>query len=165
MIITSLRMIICFVLVFASCITNSSQKDTGWVFDREGDLTKEQIFRLDSLFKDHERRTTNEIVLVTTPDYGNDSTLLSYAVNFGRQHNVGKKNINNGVVIVFNGTRHETRISTGYGTEKILKDEIGKRIIDSLMIPQFKKGNYYEGLWQGSIAIVNFLERPENKIK
>ena len=56
-------------------------------------------------------------------------------------------------------------ISTGYGTEKMLKDEIAKKIIDSLMIPNFKQAKTFEGLWEGSKAIITFLEKPENKIK
>lgn len=59
----------------------------------------------------------------------------------------------------------ETRISIGYGTEKILQDEIAKDILDSLMIPKFKQDPYFEGIYAGTKAVVDFLEKPENKIK
>ena len=136
-----------------------------WIFDDANVLTQEQISKFDSLYKSHEKETTNEIALVTTSNYYPDTSLLMFAVNFGRSHGIGKKGKDNGVVIVFNGTRQETMISTGYGTEKILRDEIVKKIIDSLMLPNFKKGKTFEGLWEGSLAIVKFLEKPENKIE
>ena len=143
----------------------NSNKKTIWVLDNEHILTPGQITSLDSLYKAHEKITTNEIALVTTPDYGSDTSILFFAVNFGRKYGVGKKEKNNGVVIVYSQTQHQTIISTGYGTEKVLKDEIAKKIIDSLMIPNFKQAKVFEGLWEGSKAIITFLEKPENKIK
>lgn len=151
--------------IIFSCTSGITKKKSIWVLDNESDLTKDQILKLDSLYKDHERKTSNEIALVTTADYGKDSTILFYAVHLGRAYGVGKKDKNNGVVIVFSSTKHEAMISTGYGTEKVLKDEIAKEIMDSIMIPQFKINNNFKRLWNGSIAIIKFLERPENKIK
>ena len=155
-----------FVFLFTSfAFSCKSNKTNILVLDTEHDLTLIQISKLDSLFRSHEKKTTNEIALVTTQDYKPDTSILFFAVNFGRKYGVGKKNKNNGVVIVFSANNRQTIISTGYGTEKILKDEIAKKIIDSLMLPLFKQARIFDGLWEGSIAIVNFLERPENKIK
>lgn len=148
--------------LFFSC--NSKPKKI-WILDNEHYLTQSQINKLDSLYKSHEKKTTNEIALVTTPDYGVDTSILFFSVNFGRKHGVGKKEKNNGIVIAFCGAKHETMIATGYGTEKILTNKIAKKIIDSLMIPHFKQGEVFDGLWEGSKAIVQFLEKPENKIK
>jgi len=47
------------------------------------------------------------------------------------------------------------RISTGYGTENILTDEICQKIIDEKIIPEFKKGNYYEGIEIGIIELID----------
>ena len=117
------------------------------------------------MYKAHEKITTNEIALVTTPDYGTDSTLERFVLNFGNKYGIGKKEKNNGVLIVFSNAMRQTRISTGYGTEKVLTNEIAKKIIDSVMIPYFKQAKTFEGLWEGSKAIITFLEKPENKIK
>jgi uncharacterized protein len=149
-------------LLFINC---HSKNKIAWVFDFEHDLTQLQINKLDSLYKSHEKKTSNEIALVTKSDYYPDSTILMFAVNFGRVYGIGKKETDNGIVIVFNGRRHEARISTGYGTEKVLKDEIAKSILDSIMIPRFKNDETFEGLWEGSLALINFLEKKENKIR
>jgi uncharacterized membrane protein YgcG len=47
-----------------------------------------------------------------------------------------------------------------FGTEKVLTDSIAQNIIDSIMIPKFKEQKYFEGLWNGSLAITSFLEKP-----
>jgi uncharacterized protein len=158
------NLLISFALIclIASCATKAQRT---WVFDNESVLDSTQIKQLHNLFNSHEIKTTNEIALITTPNYGYDTSILFFAVNNFRRLGLGKKGINNGVLIVYCGAKREARIENGYGTERILKDEMATRIIDSIMIPHFKKGETFEGLWQGSKAIVDFLERPENKIK
>jgi uncharacterized protein len=156
---------ILFSLVF-SCFVPACRKDIAkFVYDNESILTLDQSKQFDSLFRGHEKRTTNEIVLVTTSNYGKFDNQLLFSVDFGRKYGIGKKDLDNGVVIVFSKAKREIRISTGYGTENILKDELAKKIIDSLMLPKFKDSLYFEGLRDGSIAIVKFLDKPENKIK
>ena len=154
--------LISFFVLFIFC--SRSNKERSWVFDKEHDLTPDQISLLDSLYRSHEKKTTNEIALETTFDYGADSSILVYAMHFLRNYELGKKDKNNGVAIVFSNNQRQTFIATGYGTEKVLTDEIVQKIVDSLMVPEFKKAKYFEGIWEGSIAIVNFLEKPENKI-
>ncbi|GAA4239678.1 hypothetical protein GCM10022291_34970 [Postechiella marina] len=46
------------------------------------------------------------------------------------------------------------RISTGHGTEKILTDEICKKIIDQTIIPEFKNGDYYSGIEKGITELI-----------
>jgi uncharacterized protein len=161
-----LTLFIISVLVILSCSsTTEKKKIETFVFDNEKILTVEQTKQLDALYRGHEKRTTNEIVLVTTPDYGEFTNNVDFSVDFGNNLELGKTGYDNGVVIVFSKAKRETRISTGYGTEEVLKDEIARKIIDSLMIPKFKANLHFEGLRDGSIAIVNFLDKPENKIK
>jgi uncharacterized membrane protein YgcG len=58
------------VLMILSCsLTSENKKTETFVFDNEKILTVEQSRQLDSIYRGHEKRTTNEIVLVTTPDY------------------------------------------------------------------------------------------------
>ena len=155
------------ILIFISALIFSCtpSKKNIWVIDYEHDLTQEQINKLDSLYKSHEKKTTNEITLVTTPNYGIDTSIELFSKHFWEKYRIGKKDINNGVVIIFSKTQHQIRIATGIGTEKILKDPIAKNIIDYIMTPYFKDAKYFEGIWEGSKAIVAFLEEPENKIK
>ena len=152
-----------FICLYLSFV-NYSNGQKRWVSDNESVLTQVQVNRLDSLFNLHEKKTTNEIVLVTTKDFGTDTSILSYSLNLYRDLGIGKKDKNNGVLIVYSGEKRQTRITTGYGTELVLKDEIAQKIIAESMLPHFKKGNTFEGLWEGSKALIAFLERPENKI-
>ncbi|MDB5256031.1 MAG: hypothetical protein JWM14_726 [Chitinophagaceae bacterium] len=152
-------------------ITGCSEKKTadkyvdGLVFDKEELLSPQQKEELNQLYKQHEEKTSNEIVLFTTSGYDSDSSISSYATNTANKMGIGKKEKDNGVIIVFSKNRREIWIGTGYGTENVLTDQIAKKIIDSLMIPEFKEGNTYKGLYAGSKAIVTFLEEPGHEIK
>ena len=45
-------------------------------------------------------------------------------------------------------------IATGTGTELILTDEICKNVIDLTIIPEFKNGNFYDGIKNGLIELI-----------
>lgn len=135
----------------------------GFVLDSEHDLTPAQVQRLDSLFRAHEQHTGNEVVLVTSATLG-DTTARVFAVAFGDSLGVGKPSRHNGVVIACSQARRNVFIATGRGTERVLTDSICQRIADSTMIPPFKRGALFDGLWAGSLEIVRFLDQPENRI-
>ena len=149
--------------VIVSCHSSESQKV--FVNDTAAVLDSIQFQKLNDLYIHHEKVTTNEIALLTTNSYTPDTTIEDYALRKFNSIGIGKKDINNGILIVFSPEMKQVRIATGFGTEKVLTNSLAKVIIDSVMIPQFKKQKYYEGLWDGSVTITRFLEKPENKIK
>ncbi len=81
--------------------------------------------------------------------------MVDYAVEFGEKRGVGEKDKKNGLIILFSRNMRQTFIATGYGTEKILKDEICKAIIDSTMVLYFRKEDYYGGLKAGLEECIN----------
>ena len=128
---------------------NGNVDNKKWVFDYEDVLNDNQEYLLDSIIRECEAQTTNEIVIVTVDNIGEFDKMVEYAVDFGEKHGVGKNEKDNGLVILFSKSMRETFLATGYGTEKILKDEICKAIIDSTMIPYFKDQDYFGGLKSG----------------
>lgn len=146
-----------------SCTSNKNEQPSP-IIDIEQVLSPSEELQLEDLILAHEEKTSNEIAIITTPNWGDYDNSLDFADNSGNQLGVGKKGKDNGVVIVFSKTLKETRISTGYGTEKVLKDEMVKQFIDSLMLPHFRKNEFYEGILAGTQAVITHLELPENQI-
>ncbi|MCO6360228.1 TPM domain-containing protein [Roseivirga pacifica] len=144
---------------------SSNKNELSAILDIEEVLSETEELRLNKLIKEHERKTTNEIAIITTPNWGDYDNSLDFAVNSGNKLGVGKANKDNGVVIIFSKTLKETRITTGYGTERVLKDELVKQFIDSLMLPHFRKDEFYEGILAGTQAVITHLELPGNKIQ
>ena len=155
-------LIFLFSLPFFSC---NNQKKTLRVLDQENILTIYEVNKLDSLYNNHERITSNEIALFVSPDYVPDSTILAYATRMGNKFGVGKRSTDNGVVILVCPRQRQVAIATGLGTEKVLTNEIAKRIIDESMIPRFSEGKFFEAVWDGSLAVTKFLELPGHKVK
>jgi uncharacterized protein len=142
----------------------SKKHPTRYVLDTEEVLTPTQHRSLDSLFRAHEAHSGNEIALVTHPTFLG-KTAKEFAVAFGDSVGVGKKETDNGVVIAFSRAKRSVFIAIGWGIENVMPDKECQRIVDSEMLPRFKKEDYFGGLFAGSRAVVEFLERPENRIR
>ena len=130
-------------------------KSLGRTSDYEHIFTSDQISELDSIINQFEKGTTIEIAIVTidsswTTKERFDSLVLTIANDWG----VGKKDLNNGILIGFSTGLRKIRINNGYGIETKLTDIETKKIIDDIILPEFKKGNYFEGTKNGLFAIM-----------
>jgi uncharacterized protein len=152
------RFLYLILVLCISCGSGPVLERDAFVRDMEDLFTAEQIDRLSELARIHEQRTTNEILILTTPSLHGHEYMRDHAVEIGNTAGVGKRDKNNGVVIVVSRTLRETFIATGHGTEQMLPDEQVQQIVDSLMIPHFKEDRYFEGTYAGAQAVVGLLE-------
>ncbi len=126
----------------------------GFVNDFEGIFTSEEINQLETIISEHEKETSNEIAVVTILSYEPFQSIEEYSLKLGNHWRIGKKGKNNGIMIVFGKKLREIRIDVGLGLENKLKDEEAKQIIDNTIIPEFKKGNFFEGIKKGLFKII-----------
>ncbi len=130
----------------------------GYVNDFEKIFSGEQILELNKIIEKQEKETTNQIVIVTIDSFAPFETLFDYSLKLANDWGVGRKDKNNGIVIVFGKQIRQIRIQVGYGLEKKLKDEEAKKIIDNVMIPNFKNGDYFMGIKNGLNEIIKEIE-------
>ncbi|SFQ00096.1 TPM domain-containing protein [Parafilimonas terrae] len=131
-------------------------KPLGWTSDYGHIFTNNQIAGLDSMLSDYERKTKNEIAVVTFDssfihDEDFDSLVLAIH-NFWR---VGKIDANNGILIGISTAKRKIRINNGYGIEDKLSNEETKTIIDNIIVPAFKKADYFDGVKNAIKEIMN----------
>lgn len=150
-----------FLMSFLACINGNEVSGQNRVFDRENILTGVRVKELNQIISDFEKETTNEIAVVTTDNIGDHEKMVFYADEFGNEHGVGKPGKDNGLAIVFSKTLRETFIATGHYTESILKDEVCREIVDSLMIPEFKQENYFAGIKKGLEGCIRMWREGE----
>ncbi len=134
------------------------------IFDLEDIISEKDSLMLNELFLAHERKTSNQIALVTTETTDGRENMAQFATFYFADRGLGRKDLNNGVGIAFSQELRSCFIATGYGTEVVMGDEVAKRIVDSLMVPEFKEERYFEGLVAGSEAVIEYLERSENRM-
>ena len=138
------------------------EKPIGWVSDFEKILTQSQVDFLDSIIQLHEKQTTNEIAVATyEPDTSDIKTIKDFDKFSSALFNkwgVGKKDKNNGVGILISIKFRKIRIETGLGLEAKLTSTESKNIIDTIILPEFKKEQYFSGILNGLNAIFKEIE-------
>lgn len=100
--------------------------------------------------------TSNQICVVTMNDFGDyDKAWMAYSI--GQEWGVGKKDNNNGVVILIKPKTAESKgeafIAPGYGLEGAITDATSTRIVNQEMIPYFKENDYLGGVWAGAQVV------------
>lgn len=99
--------------------------------------------------------TSSQIVIVTVPTLG-DYPIADYAFKLGTEWGVGQKGKNNGIVLLWAPKERKVFIATGYGLEGAIPDAIAKRIVSQVITPQFKAGQFYQGLSDGVDMIFKY---------
>lgn len=115
----------------------------------------------DSLLR-FERRTTIQIVVVTINSF-DGTTAADYAQQLGEKWGVGQSKTNNGVVILIKPKSYEEKgeafIATGYGLEGALPDVTCNKIVNDIMIPNFRNNNYSQGIINGAISVMAYTDK------
>ena len=153
------------VLAFVSCksVNNQTEKSVGdqnitslygnqpisYVNDYSELLSEQEIFELDKLLRGYEKETTRECILVVMKDIEPYDDILEFGKDIGNRLGVGKKEKNNGLMMILDMSKRNIGISTGLGTEKILTDSICQVVINEEIIPKFKEGEFYNGILNG----------------
>jgi uncharacterized protein len=134
--------------------TTTFPKSDGWVNDFNDILTVEEEIKLEKLLTKFEKKTTNEIAIVTIDAYGDYEGIEDYALALFNAWGIGKKDKNNGLLIVVCKQDRKMRIETGSGIRAVLTDELCKTIIDEEFVPEFKKDRYYNGILMGTKRLI-----------
>lgn len=100
--------------------------------------------------------TSTQIVVAIIPStLGEDISLLS--TKWGQTWGVGQAEEDNGIFILLAHQDRKIDISTGYGIEYRITDLETERILNRIILPEFKRGDYYAGLNNGVDAIFEAL--------
>ncbi|TLV00538.1 TPM domain-containing protein [Dyadobacter luticola] len=99
--------------------------------------------------------TSSQITIVIVKTTG-DYPIADYAFKLGREWGVGQKDKDNGIALLWAATDRKVFIATGEGLEGAIPDAIAKRIISTVIIPQFKNNQFYAGLDQGVDMIFKY---------
>ncbi len=88
----------------------------------------------------------------------------TYAVEIFEEWGIGKKDKDNGLLILVALEEREYRIEVGYGLEPIITDAMAGRIGRDKMVPYFKEDNYGQGIYEAVVDIRGFVEGEEEII-
>lgn len=161
-ILTSLLLIQSFLGMSIDLKYDPTQK---WVTDPLNYLTPTERSEINSKLEQYEKKTSNEVAVVFQDNWEGKATIEDYANDLFRTWGIGKKGLNNGVLIIVSPGHKKWRIEVGYGCEGDLTDIESKIIGEDSFKPYFKEGKWKLGLEAGLDQILAKLgnQTPEQK--
>lgn len=136
-------------------------KPNGYVLDQAGLMKSDEVQQLEQKLRGYADTTSTQFAIVLVPTIGN-SDPFDYAMAIGKTWGVGQKDKNNGVVILVSMDNRKIRIVTGRGIEDVLPDATCKRIINRILKPYFKRGDYFGGL---DVATTQMMQRASGQFQ
>ena len=136
---------------------------TGRVVDDAHILTNQQKKDLEQVL---EQAHPHQVVAVSLKSLEGQE-IEEYGYQLGRHWGIGRKDENDGVLVLIAPNDGQLRIEVGYGLEHILTDAQSSRIINNVMLPLARNKQYDESLIQGSKAVVgvlngDFVNQPDS---
>ena len=84
--------------------------------------------------------------------------IAQYTQRVFDQVKLGRKGIDDGVLVVVAKDDHRVRIEPGYGLEGAIPDAIANRIIQEYMVPKFRANDYAGGLSDAAAALTKLID-------
>ena len=92
------------------------------------------------------------IVPTTAPE-----DIAPFALRVAETWKVGRKGIDDGVLLVVAKADRALRIEVGYGLEGVIPDLAAKRIIEETITPRFRAGDFFGGIDQGVDRLIGLI--------
>lgn len=105
----------------------------------------------DKLIRYSDSTSTQIVVVIISSTEGENINYLG--AQWGEKWGIGQRDTDNGILIILARDDRKIAINTGYGIEEYVTDARARRIIDQVIIPEFRAGDYYRGLDKGADAL------------
>ncbi|WP_341581512.1 TPM domain-containing protein [Marinobacter metalliresistant] len=129
---------------------------TGRVVDQAKMLSPEVEARLSQMLQAHEQASTEQVVVVTLPDL-QGFPIEDFGYRLGRQWGIGQEGEDNGALLIVAKEERQIRIEVGYGLEGRLTDADSSVIINRVITPAFRQGDFQAGIVNGAAAMIQVL--------
>jgi uncharacterized protein len=140
-------------LVFAALAFGEDlPKPAGLVNDIAGKLTPAERQALESKLRAYEQATSNEVAVAIVPSL-RGQTVEEYANRLFKSWGIGKKERNNGVLLLWAPAERKVRIEVGLGLEQAIPNDAAAAILKGVTAA-FRREDYIGGLQAGVDGII-----------
>ena len=129
----------------------------GRVNDTAGIVSSPVRERIETKLQDLEKRTGAQVAVLTIESLEGDP-IEDYAVRVFQTWKLGRQGVNDGVLFLVARQDRRMRIEVGYGLEERLTDARSRQILDDIVRPHFRDGNFGAGVEAGVDAIARLIE-------
>ena len=129
---------------------------TGRVVDQTGTLSSDDIASLTRKLGNFEIIKGSQIAVLIVPTTAPED-IEQYSIRVAEAWKIGRKKVDDGAILLVAKDDRKLRIEVGYGLEGALTDLTTKRIIDEIITPKFRSGDFAGGISAGVDAIINVV--------
>ncbi|MCS3762295.1 TPM domain-containing protein [Bradyrhizobium centrosematis] len=130
---------------------------TGRVVDQTGTLSGSDIALLSQKLRDFETRKGSQIAVLIVPTT-QPETIEQFSIRVAEAWKIGRKKIDDGAILVVAKNDRHLRIEVGYGLEGALTDVTSRRIIDEIITPKFRNGDFTGGISDGVERMIRVID-------
>jgi uncharacterized protein len=129
----------------------------GRVVDQTGTLSASSAEELQQSIRAFEARKGSQIAVLIVPSTDGEA-IEQFSLRVAEAWKIGRKKIDDGVLLVVAKNDRHLRIEVGYGLEGALTDVTAKRIIDEIITPRFRNSDFTGGISAGVDRIIRIIE-------
>ena len=137
---------------------------TGRVVDEANLLSPQQEAELAAKSEALEEQTGRQFVVATVGSLEGQE-IADYAVQLGRNWQIGDKKADDGVILLVAPNERKVWIATGYGAEGFLPDILAGRITRNDILPRFRDGDMAGGIMAGADAVIRQMSLPPDQAR
>jgi uncharacterized protein len=130
---------------------------SGRVVDQTGTLSASDISALTQKLRDLETRKGSQVAVLIVPTT-EPETIEQYSIRVAEAWKIGRKKVDDGALLVVAKNDRKLRIEVGDGLEGVLTDVTARRIIDEIITPKFKSGDFAGGISAGVDRIIGVVD-------
>lgn len=129
---------------------------TRWVTDSANFMSQSAASSLDSQLQAYEQSTGHQLIVYIGQTTG-DAPIDDWAVRAFEKWKVGRKGIDDGLVLFIMAADRKLRFEVGYGLEGQVPDAIASRVINDVIVPRVQAGNRDAAVIDGMGAIMTVI--------
>jgi len=133
---------------------------SGRIVDEANLLTPDARQRIEPKLAAFEQRTGAQVVVLTIESLQGDP-IEDFTIRVAQTWKLGQQGKDNGAIFLIAKEERQMRIEVGYGLEPELTDAESGRILDNIVRPAFRQGDFAGGIEQGVDAILAALGGAE----
>ena len=126
------------------------------VTDLTGTLDAAARSDLETRLQQLEQAKGSQLAVLLVPST-RPETVEQFGLRVAETWKLGRKGVDDGVLLLVAKDDRAVRIEVGYGLEGVITDAASKRIIEEIIVPRFKEGQFAAGIDQGANALAGLI--------
>ena len=151
----------CLAISLAGAQAKIPPSPSRWATDEAGFLSREAVAVLDARLENFERQTGHQVLVYVGQTLGEGAVLEDWAARTFAAWKVGRRGLDDGLVLFILAEDRKMRIEVGYGLEDRVPDARTFRVINDILVPGFQSDRRDEAVSNAVSALLGYITGGE----